>query len=186
MEKIQIIKMNDNYKNILNFNLKNVETKYIGKITPKTKILVELGTKFARPNVLLGSHKGKSIFEEQEAISFLANGKNSVPVKIFLLKNGRLFAGNTKWAIAYLKRYGNNVKLKQIPFFIVDNRQDVPVIIDYNGSAYSQKQIQKTITSAQKLNERIQNGWRPIENKYTVGMLKEKIFKQINKEILFE
>lgn len=186
MENIKIIDMNDDYKNVLNSFLKDIETKYIGKITPKTKNLIELGTKFERPNVLMGSHKGKSIFDEQEEILFYVNGKNSVPVKIFMLEDGRVFAGNTKWAIAYLKRYGNNVKLKEIPFLIIDNRQKEPIVVDYNGSAYNSKQINKVITTAQKLNERIKKGWRPIENKYTVGMLKDEIFKQINKEIVLE
>lgn len=186
MEEVKIINMNDNYKNVLNFFLKDIETKYIGKVTAKTKVLLDLGTKFEKPNVLMGSHKGKSIFEEQNEILLLANGKNSVPVKIFLLNNGRIFAGNTKWALAYLKRYGDNVKLKEIPFFIVDNKQNQTFVVDYNGSAYSQKQLNKTINTCKKLFDRIENGWRPTENKYTIGMLKNEIFKQNDKNILFE
>lgn len=186
MENAKIITMNNNYKNILNTPLKDVETKYIGKITPKTRALLLLGAKFERPNVLMGSHKNKTIFDEQEEILFYANGKNSVPVKIFLLEGGRIFAGNTKWAVAYLKRYGDNVKLKEIPFFIVDNTKKEPIVVDYNGSAVGQKQIQKTVATSQKLNDRVQNGWRTKEHKYTIGMLKDQIFKQINKDIIFE
>lgn len=186
MERIQIIEMNNKYRSFLEKNLKDIEAKYIGKLTQKNKVFVELGQKFEKPDVLMGSHKDNSVFDEQEKILDLANGKNSVPVKIFLLKNDRMFAGNTKWALAYLKRYGDNVKLSQVPVFIVDLREEFPVVVDYNGSAYSQKNILKTVGSAIKLNDRVENGWRPKENKYTVGMLKNHLFKQINKENIYE
>lgn len=186
METLQIIKMNNKYNKYLDFQLAQIEAKYIGKITAKTKTLLELGKKFENPDVLLGSHKGYSAFQQQDIITLLANGNNSVPVKLFLLDNERVFVGNTSWAIAYLIRYGEKVKLKEIPFFIVDLRERNPIVIDYNGSAYSQSNIQKAITSAQKLSERLKNGWRPIENKYTLGMLKNQLLKQVNKEFIYE
>ena len=186
MEKISIIKVNNAYQDCLETKLKDLETKYMAKITQKTKPLVELGQKFERPNVIFGAHKDKSIFDEQDTVISLANGKNNVPVKIFIFPNKRIFVGNTKWALAYLKRFGDDVKVKQIPFFIVDLSREEPVVCDYKGSVYSQSNIAKSVEEAKKLNDRLQNGWRPYENRHTLGMLKKTLFEQVNKEMIYE
>jgi len=58
-----------------------------------------------------------------------------IPLRIVIdSKCGAIWLDNLHTAIAYIKLYGEYVALKDIPIYIIDLRQDTPIIVDINGT----------------------------------------------------
>jgi hypothetical protein len=185
--KVYEIKKGDNYFKYTNVKLADLQSKYIYEINDKTKIFESLSKKTGFEFVVFGAHKDYTLLQKQDNIHFLANEKNTVPIKVVLLPDGRLFCDNTHWALAHLVRFGNDVKLKDLPFFIIDLQKEEPIIADYNGSILRKESyIKQTITYAQYIKDRVQKGWRPKKTSYTVGNLSNELFSKTDPEIVFE
>lgn len=56
-----------------------------------------------------------------------------------------------------------------IPMYIIDFRQDVPIVFDKNGTVFdSLLDIKSAIASAQRIQERLDRGWRPCNLSYKI------------------
>lgn len=162
----------NNY-DILELKLGDLECKHILFKSNENKLFVELAEIVDYKWVVFGSHRG---LDEKDRMQFEINRINNMSkstfsraVRIVKTSNGKYFVDNTHWALAYLKRLGNNVKLKDIPFYLVDFCHETPQIVDVNETVIkNDEDIKNAVNAAGDVEERIENGWRPNNIVYTL------------------
>lgn len=93
-------------------------------------------------------------------------------VRVVITQDGKIWSDNTHWTISYLIRYGKNTKLQDIPFYVIDFREDIPIVVNYNYTLFdSITEIKKAVNSARNIQIRLNNGWRNNGLNYTIGEL---------------
>ncbi len=160
-------------KDILNLILSELECKHILCKNFDNKIFVDLALKVDYKWVVFGSHRN---LKEEDRIPFEINrikdmSKSTISraVRIVKTSNGKYFADNTHWVLAYLKRFGENTKLKDIPFYLVDFSHKVPLIVDVNNSVIKKDEdMRNAVNAAGDVEERIEKGWRPNNVVYVI------------------
>lgn len=167
-------------KDVLELNISELECKHILYKNTDTKLFVNLAEKVDYKWVVFGSHrelkKEKRVQFEINRINEMAKSTTSRAVRIVKTSNGKYFVDNTHWVLAYLKRYGENTKLKDIPFYLVDFYHTVPIIVDVNSSVIkNDEDMKNAVNAAGDVEERIEQGWRPNEIKYTIKQFEEEI-----------
>lgn len=158
--------------NVLEYPVAALECKHV--ILNKPKEIYEASVKANYEYVILGSHRHASINDENERIFNMVSNKSfNRPVRIVKAKDERLWCDNTHTAMAYLRRnYKKDIRLKDIPFYLVDVSRDVPVVFSINNSIVkNDDDIQRTINCSLQINSRIDKGVRPKGMSYTVGEL---------------
>lgn len=146
----------------------DLETKHVAyDSTQKNKDIIKQGKDVGYDYVLFGTHRGKwkddneRLSFEVERIKSMTYSTESRPIKVVIGSSGKIFIDNTHWALAYVLRYGKDVKLNQVPFYIVDFRQNIPQIIDIKNSVIKNDvDITRAVNSAGKIEQRVQKGWR--------------------------
>jgi len=146
--------------------LVDLESKHVAfDNTARNKNLIELGKKAGYDYVLLGTHRGfnpQRIQFEINRINEMAVSGHSRPVRIVICSNGKVFIDNTHWALAYIKRYGIDTQLNQLPFYIVDFSGEIPLLVNVNGSVIkNENDMKRAVNAAGKVEQRVQRGWRP-------------------------
>lgn len=175
------------HQKVANTLLKTVESKFVASVNEKTKRFVMLSKKFDKPFVVFGEHKDYTPLQEQEEITQLSWQQSLVPIKLVLVPDGRLFTLNTHRSLAYLMRFGQNVRMQQIPYLFFDfSNIEKPNLVDVNGSVASQKNLETLFASATRLADRVQNGWRPKNMSYTLADLQKQLITLATKELEFE
>ncbi len=160
-------------QDVLDLKISELECKHILCENTDNQFFVELAKKVQYQWVVFGSHRG---LKEEERIQFEINRINDMassdfcrPVRIVKTDNGKLFADNTHWVLAYLKRFGDNIKLKDIPFYLVDFCHKIPLIVDFNNSVIKNyEDIKNAVNAAGEIEERIEKGWRDDNISYTI------------------
>lgn len=94
------------------------------------------------------------------------------PIKIVISKDGKIWADNTHWTISYILKYGRNVVLKQVPFYIVDFRYNIARLISVNNSVLKSKtDRERTVEKAWYIVDRQENNWRIDKRKISIKNL---------------
>ena len=118
---------------------------------------------------------------EYNKICEMSKSLNLRPIRIVITSNGKIFVDNTHWAIAYMKRFGQDIKLSDVPFYIVDFNFEKPYIVDVKGTVIKNEQdIKRAVNAAGDVEERIQKGWRPRQISYLLGDFAIELEKQYN------
>ena len=167
-------------KDISNLKLSELECKHILLKTEDTKIFVDLAEKVDYKWVVFGSHRG---LDEKDRVQFEINRINEMiksttsrAVRIVRTSNDKYFADNTHWILAYLKRIGDNAKLSDIPFYLVDFCHEKPIIVDVKNSVIkNHEDMKNAVNAAGDVEERIEYGWRPNGISYTIKQFEEEI-----------
>lgn len=167
-------------KDVLDLKLTELECKHILFKNTGTKLFVDLAEKVNYEWVVFGSHRDLAekdrVQFEINRINDMSKSKNSRAVRIVKTSNGKYFADNTHWVLAYLKRFGENAKLKDIPFYLVDFCHNVPLIVDINNSVLKNDQDMKNaVNAAGDVEERIEKGWRSKSVVYTIKQFDSEI-----------
>ncbi len=131
--------------------------------TKENNTFVKLAKQVDSKWVLFGPHRGLNeedrIPFELNRISNMASSSNNRAIIIVKTNNKKYFSDNTHWTLTYIQRFGNNVKLKDIPFYIVDFTSKKPLIVDYKNSVIkNDEDIQNAINSAKNIERRIKQG----------------------------
>lgn len=157
------------YKNIL---LDDTESKHVTSKNDKTKIFFELSEKVGYPNTILGIHRTSIIQNEYFRIKNMSNSSCLRAVRFVITKDKRIWSDNTHWTLAYIYKYGIQSKISDIPFYIIDFRNNLPIIYDCEGVVFdSISDIQQAIAAAKTIQERLDLGWRPIDISYCINQL---------------
>lgn len=160
---------------IMNCKLVDLECKHVVSVLASQ--VYNASVKAGYTNVVLGSHRRGTLESENHIISEMAtNDSFNRPVRVVLAKDDRLWCDNTHSTIAYLRRYGEEAHLSDIPFYLVDIRKKVPVVFSVRGSVVPHIcDIKNAIACSLRINERLDLGIRPDTRTWTVGDLKREI-----------
>lgn len=160
---------------IMKFKLKDLECKHIINTTenPIYNASVHAGYQY----VVFGSHRNGTLESENHIINQMANDKCFYrPIRVVLAKDNKLWCDNTHSAIAYLRRYGMEISLCDIPFYLVDVSRNTPIIVSIDQTVIPNiEAIKKSIDCALRINERLDLGVRPGAMKWTIEDLKKDI-----------
>lgn len=188
ISKFTYIVLDDNYpalsiQNYLSTKLMEVESKHVAFFNDQSKIFFELSEKVNYNNTILGFHRHATIQNEYFRINNMSQSACLRAVRFVITKDGRIWSDNTHWTLAYVLKYGVDVTVLDIPMYIVDFREDVPIIFDKNGAVFdSLFDVKSSIASAQRIQERLDKGWRPLDLSYKIINLKNDICKLHMKE----
>jgi hypothetical protein len=169
---MKIIKINkeDLKEDLYNFNLLDLNCKHIAYINSTTQKIFKLSESVGYKWCILGSNRNSDISNEKERIIQMKDSNYRRPIRIIITKDFRMWCDNTHWTISYILKYGKNIKIKDIPFYIINLKEDI--IIDFNNLVMiDYEDIHNIISCAKELQTRIDNGWRPCEISYTIGDL---------------
>ena len=139
--------------------------------------MIELSNKVGYEYSVLGSHrKNSQVVSEIERINNMKNTEYKRPARFVISRDGRVWADNTHWTISHALLDKNSC-IMDIPFYIVDFRDNLPKIISINNSVYdSVACIQNAIEGAYAIQERLDKGWRPSTVSFTISDLMEELF----------
>lgn len=170
----------------LSEKIENIESKHVAEYLDSTKIFFECSQKVGYPNTILGIHRNSSIANEFFRIQNMSQSICNRAVRFVISKDGRIWSDNTHWTLAYLLQKGSETLVADIPSYIIDFREIIPIIYDKNGVVFdSICDIKSAIASAKRIQERLDLGWRPIEISYTIKQLYQDILTIIDKEALY-
>jgi len=176
-EFFELVDTGRKYDSVLKTRLNDAEVKHIARVDKSNHHLLDLAQKVGYQWALLGARKEFSIEEARERVEGMSKSWIERPIKIVLTKDGRIWADNTHWTMSYVKKYGDYVKIGDVPFYIVDLRKKVPIIVSHNDSVkQSEEDITATITAAKEINKKLSLGWRPEGISYKVSDLIKEIW----------
>lgn len=164
--------------------LVNTESKHVALKNDATNVFFQLSEKVEYNNTILGIHRTSIIKNEYLRIRNMSNSPCLRAVRFVITKDNRIWSDNTHWTLAYIYKYGLETRTIDIPLYIIDFRNEFPVIYDCEGVVFdSLSDIEKAIMAAESIQRRLNLGWRPENISYTIGQLfydMEKIAKEEN------
>lgn len=161
----------------------SVESKHVADLRDNTEKFFEYSKKVGYMNTILGNHRNSSIKNEYARIKNMSASECERAIRFVITKDERLWSDNTHWALAYLLKYGLETTLLDIPAYIIDFRDSTPVVFDKSGVVFdSVFDIKSSIASANRIQERLTIGWRPLEVSYTIKNLYNDILSIISLE----
>lgn len=181
ISKFTYVVLDDNYptssiQNYLSTKLIEVESKHVAFLSDQSKIFFDLSEKVNYNNTILGFHRHATIRNEYFRINNMCKSDCLRAVRFVITKDERIWSDNTHWTLAYILKYDVDVTVLDIPMYIVDFREKAPIIFDKNGAVFdSLFDIKSSIASAQRIQERIDKGWRPLNLSYKIINLKTDI-----------
>lgn len=169
----RLLENEDIYQTLLNRTLGSLECKHVVSLSAIK--IYRLSLHVGYDWVVFGSHRKGSLESEKLIIDHMANDNRfNRPMRVVYGPDGRLWADNTHTCMAYMKRYGSDTKLKEVPFYVVDVREDIPSVISFNGSVNSSlEDISQAVECSLQIKGRIVNGIRPAELGWTIKDMSE-------------
>lgn len=125
-----------------------------------------------RNRVIWGVNRNGTIESETAIIKKMVADNFDRPVRIFIDQFERVWADNTHSVISWIIRRGFNCTLNDIPFYMVDLREDIPRIISVNATVHdSVKDIQMAIGCAYRIKDLIKLGYRSYDLNWSINDL---------------
>lgn len=148
-------------KTILHTKVTDLECKHVVSLLASD--VYNASKKAGYQNVVLGSHRNGTLESESKIIEDMQKDVMfNRPIRVILAKDNRLWCDNTHSAIAYVKRFGTNITIEEIPFYLVDIRAEIPIVISVNKSILPNvEHIKNAIACSLRINQRIDLGVRP-------------------------
>jgi hypothetical protein len=167
----------DDYEFLLNKKIIHLECKHIMKICNSTQEVYDRAIKAGHQWCIFGSHRNGTLESEKEAIAKMVTSSFNRPMRVVITKDNKIWADNTHSAIAYILRYGKDTFIKEVPVYIVDTRLSISKIVSVNNTVNnSVEDIKSAIACSERLNKRINDGYRPI----TLSWMIEDLISQLN------
>lgn len=160
-------------KELLTLKLVCLECKHIAFVDQYTYRFHENALDIGYKNDILGSHRTyTNIFDELSRINNMRRSSCLRAIRIVITQDGRCWSDNTHWTLSYLFRYGKDIRLQKIPFYVVGFRNETPKVVDYASTLFdSITEIRNAVEAAHNIQKRLDIGWRPKELNYTIGDL---------------
>ncbi len=171
-------------KEYLTKRIEDVESKHVANYSNETKRFFKYSEVVGYPNTLLGFHKNSNIQNEYFRIINMSQTVCNRTVRFVITKDNRIWSDNTHWTLAYLIQNGHTTLLSDIPAYIIDFRNLYPIVFDKDNIVFdSLYDIKSAIASAKRIQDRLDLGWRPSEDSYTIRQLYNDITNILNGEI---
>lgn len=174
----KVEKENEYYSDIFNYKLIDTHSKHIAYINENTEKLHTLALKVNYNIDIIGSHRKTTLEEERQRIQNMKNSSCFRAARFVVCSDGRIWADNTHWTIAYIQKLGDAVTIKNIPSYIIDFRNDIPTVIEYDDIIFdSIFCVKSAIACAKRIQDRVNNGWRPTHTIYTIHDLIKDLYE---------
>lgn len=165
------------YEFLFNKRIVSLECKHITEICEKTNEIYERAVKSGHEWCVLGSHRNGTVDSEKKVITDMMENLNfNRPIRLVITSDGAVWADNTHTVIAYVLRYGEDLFVKEIPFYIVDTRYSIPRIVSVKNTVNdSVSDIKSAIACSERLNARLARGYRPKYLRWNIADLMEQL-----------
>lgn len=167
---------------ILDTKIRDLESKHYITLNETTNTIRELGEKAGNTNILWGYYRKATVGTELDKILKMVEDDFKRPSRIVVDSDGRLWGDNTHTLIHWIYKLGDNVKVGDIPVYVVDVRRtglNSGIIIDINNTVNdSLEDIKKAIACGYRINYYNEMGWRPLNTSYTLGQLADSLFQE--------
>jgi len=161
----------------------NVESKHVADFRNTTEKFFKNSEIVGYPNTILGIHRNASIKNEFFRIQNMCHSICNRAVRFVITKDERIWSDNTHWSLAYILQNGITTLLSEIPMYIVDFRESIPIIYDKEGVVFdSINDIKNAIASSERIQNRLNLGWRPLDDSYTIEQLYQDLLSIIVEE----
>ncbi|MCR0316339.1 hypothetical protein MKA27_17600 [[Clostridium] innocuum] len=164
----------DSYSNILNINLRDLECKHIMYIDESCRKVYKDGVEACFYNIQWGYFRENvSKDSENYTIEQMIADNFLKPIRITVTQN-RVWADNTHTTISYIRRYGDETKVKDVPFYICDLRK-VPVTIlgDKKNIWFNEECMSNAIRNSLRIKYLEENGGRT--HRWTISDLMKQL-----------
>lgn len=153
-------------------NLADTHSKHVPKGigTPHISRLKQLASRVGYRYCDLGHHQRLEPEQDRIYVSSMARMRDMRPVKLVLTRCGRLWCDNTHWGLAAMARWGTDVRVDHIPFYLIDLRDSIPVIVR-RPLGLMGRGLALAISNARSIQLRLDRGWRPTDIRFTMGDL---------------
>lgn len=167
------------YNEIFSQRLVDTQAKHIAYIDSKTEHLHKLSIAVEYNIDIIGSHRNTVLEDERQRILNMKNSDCLRAARFVICEDGRIWADNTHWTISYTMRFGNDVTIRDIPAYIVDFRSSIPTIVEHGNVLFdSMFCIKSAIACAKRIQDRVNNGWRPIDISFTINDLINNLYNK--------
>lgn len=165
----------EKYRDILNMRAVDCLCKHVCSLDgEKASKVYELGQKVGYKQVIWGYGEGYSELYEMNRVVHLSRiqrivyDKLKFPVRIVIGEQGVPWVDNLHTTIAGILCFGEDMLLSEIPVYIVDMRENIPVLVNVESSIdMNYKGIAGIIDCAEKRIARVHKDLYDI--KYTIG-----------------
>jgi len=172
-------KENQNYSDIFNYKLINTHSKHIANIDEATQKWHDLSKQVGYDMDVIGSHRQTTLEDERRRIQNMKNSSCLRAARFVVSLDGRIWADNTHWTIAYILKYGNMTTIKDIPSYIVDFRNNTPIVVEQKNVLFDSTYcIKSAIACAKRIQDRLNKGWRPMNMPFTIDDLIKDLYKR--------
>lgn len=163
------------YSDVLEAKLVNLECKHMIDLTnEKAYHMWSLANSAGYGNILWGYATGASKINEKRKIENMCSPDFKRPMRVVIDKDKRLWADNTHTCISNIIKFGTNVKVKDVPFYIFDYSRSEPVILNYNNSfVETPENLNNVCKNSLFLIQRINAGIRPKNTSWKIHELIE-------------
>lgn len=153
--------------------IKDTECKHIAINTPINiaNIFQEKAAMVNYEYCFMSLKNNYNVKDNHEYVLSMAKAPNFRPAKYVIDKSGRIWADNTHTSLSIMVRDGFFTPIKSADYFFVDLRVENIIFQPQHLPILSNKIYSQIIFNALKLQQRIDNGWRPISLSYTLENL---------------
>lgn len=153
--------------------IKDTECKHIAINTPINiaNIYQEKASMVNYEYCFMSLKNNYNIKDNREYVRSMAKIPNFRPAKYVIDKNGRIWADNTHTSLSIMVRNGFLASIKSADFFFVDLRDKNIIFQPQHLPILSNEIYFQIVFNALKLQQRIDNGWRPVSLSYTLENL---------------
>lgn len=161
----------------------DVESKHVADFRDTTEKFFKYSDIVGYSNTILGIHRNTSIKNELFRVQNMCQSICNRAVRFVITKDERIWADNTHWSLAYILQTGIATLISDIPMYIIDFREPFPIIYDKEGVVFdSINDIKNAIASSERIQNRLNLGWRPLGDSYTIGRLYQDLLSIIDEE----
>lgn len=153
--------------------IKDTECKHIAINTPvnTAKIFQERASIVNYEYCFMSLKSNYNINDNHKYVQHMVETPNFRPAKYVIDKNGRIWTDNTHTSLSIMVRNGIFASINSADYFFIDLREE-NIIFQPNYLPILPNEIySKIIFNALKIQQRIDNGWRPISLSYTLENL---------------
>jgi len=167
---IDIEESKNDISQFLSMNIRDAQSKHIARLDENTKTLHALSKKVFYEYDVFGSHRKHTTLEdERQRIANMMECDCQRAARFVICRDGRIWADNTHWTIAYILRYGPHTVMNDIPSYLIDFRMEIPYVINKGNVVFdSTASIKSAIACAKRIQDRVDIGWRPMSLSYTI------------------
>jgi hypothetical protein len=153
-------------------HLADMHSKHVPKgiDTPHVLRLKQLASRVGYRYCDLGHYQRLDPEQDGIYVASMARTRDMRPVKLVLTRCGRVWCDNTHWGLAAMVRWGTDVRVDQIPFYLIDLRSSTPVIVG-RPLGLMGRGLALAVSNARSIQRRLDKGWRPIDVRFTMGDL---------------